>query len=550
MSVIHEIFCQLNNGGQSNRSCRLEFICDVLAVGSGLKFGMNYGLLLSAGFFFVLVLEPTGAQWATRQTTVFEPRPFARAWWTGGRLILSSEDTRPEVLDVSDRSDGTAWAGSLAARRWGMDVAVLSQGNFIFGGGQSIDDSAHPLTHCTATQLYQYDSSPNTFFTIDLYTSRCVRLVAMAGDVVVVLGNDGTFDVLRTNSPPINNRTVGVHFPSPSELVDFFSLGSVGSKAFFMTVEASVPYYWLLMYDGPSQTWSASSYGIQSSLFAIGSVGVFYECVPTVGCIGNYNVYYPSTNTWKPFSSSNRNSHVYSYQSRVYFVGSSASLYKVLVDVYDSTTDTWSSLPGPDSVVGLDVGAVSYPYIVFPQGSGFHLEFGNWTTFPGLSVRPVISLTAGNSAMFIGTGSGSRVDIWTYTDYCASSPCNASLLCVNGINGYQCNCTSGVSNCTTPAPAPITDPCSKGPCVHGECLSSSPASSASSSYRCACSGEYYGTLCDKLPLSSSAVFGIGVGAAVLVMVVLGVAVCLWVRFGGAKPQRAPNVSHVIQSDHV
>ncbi len=98
------------------------------------------------------------------------------------------------------------------------------------------------------------------------------------------------------------------------------------------------------------------------------------------------------------------------------------------------------------------------------------------------------------------------------TDECASSPCQNSGTCADAVNEYSCNCVSGYegTNCETSDlksgwyfPNVIlsvvldTDECASGPCQNsGACVD------GVNGYSCNCVSGYEGTNCTKSDLKS------------------------------------------------
>ena len=73
------------------------------------------------------------------------------------------------------------------------------------------------------------------------------------------------------------------------------------------------------------------------------------------------------------------------------------------------------------------------------------------------------------------------------TDYCEENPCQNAGICVNGDDGYTCECAPGYvgSNCQIEI-----DECENAPCVYGDCTD------IVGGYICACVPGYEGTNCD------------------------------------------------------
>ena len=73
------------------------------------------------------------------------------------------------------------------------------------------------------------------------------------------------------------------------------------------------------------------------------------------------------------------------------------------------------------------------------------------------------------------------------TDYCEEGPCQNDGICVNGDDGYTCECAPGYtgSDCELEI-----DECENNPCVHGACTD------GIGGYTCACEPGYEGTQCE------------------------------------------------------
>ena len=68
------------------------------------------------------------------------------------------------------------------------------------------------------------------------------------------------------------------------------------------------------------------------------------------------------------------------------------------------------------------------------------------------------------------------------------NPCQNSGACVDGLNTYICQCTSGYTGltCSDPDDCPAVNPCqNSGTCVDGD-----------GSYSCNCAGVYDGPTCN------------------------------------------------------